>query len=98
MIIDIKSGIQFSICQVTLNEYENLCKKWPKKIHECMLLQLAYQDTEDWIEENSFRHPDYIHQMRNFIWNQFFVNIYECIILDIFYQLLKGVVGSMHIL
>lgn len=32
-----------------------------------MLSQFALQDTKYWIEENGFRHPDYIHSMRNFV-------------------------------
>ena len=98
VITGIKSGMQCSMCQVPPNERENLCKKWPKRTHERTLSQLALQDTEDWIKENGLKHPDCVHPMRNFAWNYSFVNIHECMMLDILHQLLKGVVGGTHML
>ncbi len=98
VITGIKLGMQCSMCQVPPNERENLCKKWPKKTHERTLSQLALQDTEDWIEENGLRYPDCIYSIRNFEWNHYFVNIHEYMMLDIFHQLLKRVVGGTHIL
>ncbi len=86
------------MCQVPLNERANLCKKWPKKTHERTLSQLVLQDTKNWIEENGLKHPDCVHSMGNFAWNHFFVNIHECIMLDILHQLLKEVVGSTYML
>ena len=98
VITSIKSGMQCSMCQVPPNEQENLSKKWPKKTHECTLSQLALQDIEDWIEENGFKHLDCVHLMRNFARNHLFVNIHECMILDISHQLLKRVVWDTHML
>ena len=33
VITSIKLDMQCSMCQVPPNKRENLCKKWPKKIH-----------------------------------------------------------------
>ena len=96
VITGIKSGMQCSMCQVPPNERENLCKKWPKRTNERILSQLALQDIEDWIEENSLRHSDCVYSIRNFAWNHSFVNIHECMMLDILHQLLKRVVGGTH--
>ena len=54
-----------------------------------MLSKLAIQKTKDWIEENSLKHLDFIYSMRKFVQNHSFINIFECMMLDIFYQLLK---------
>ncbi len=96
VITGIKSSMQCSMCQVPPNERENLCKKWPKRTHEHTMSQLALQDPEDWIEENRLRHPNCVHSMRNFAWNHSFVNIHECMTLNILQQLLKEVVGGTH--
>ena len=90
--------MQCSMCQVLPNDRENLCKKWPKTTNKRILSQLALQDTEDWIEENGLNHPDCVYPKRNFAWNHSFININECMMLDIFHQLLKRVVGGTHML
>ena len=47
VITDIKSDMQYSICQVLSIKRKNLCKKWPKKIYEYTLSQVALQDIEN---------------------------------------------------
>ncbi len=46
VITGIKSGMQYSMCQIPPNERENLCKKWLKRTHEPTLSQLALQEIE----------------------------------------------------
>ena len=63
-----------------------------------MQAQIVLQDTKKWIENYGHRDRNYIHLIENFVWNHLFINIYKCMILNILYQLLKGVVGNIHIL
>ncbi len=63
-----------------------------------MRAQIALQETEEWIENHGHRDPNCVYSMENFAWNHSFVNIHECMMLDILYQLLKGVVDGTHIL
>ena len=53
-----------------------------KNIYERTLSRLALQDTKDWIEENGLRNPDCVHSMKNFARNHSFLNIHECMMLD----------------
>lgn len=57
-----------------------------------MCAQLALQDTAKWIEKNGLKNTDYVYLIKNFAKNHSFINIHKCMILDIFYQLLKRVV------
>ncbi len=84
------------MCQVPPKEHKNLCKTWALKTHENTRAQIALQEIEEWIEDHSHRDLDCVHSMENFAWNHLFVNIHECMILDILHQLLKRMVGSMH--
>ncbi len=98
MITGIKSRMQCSMCQVPPKERENLCKTWALRTHESTQAQIALQETEKWIEDHSHRDPDCVHSVENFAWNHSFVNIHECMMLDILHQLLKRVVGGTHML
>ena len=98
VITGIKSGMQCLMCQVPPKERENLCKMWPKRTHDSTRAQLALQDTAELVKENGLKYLDCVYLIRNFVWNHSFVNIYECMMLDILYQLLKGMVGGTHML
>ena len=52
--------------QVPPKKRENLCKMWPKRIHDRMRAELALQDTAEWVEENGLNYPDSVHPIRNF--------------------------------
>ena len=45
VITGIKSGMQYSMCQVPPEERENFCKMWLKRTHDSTRAQLALQDT-----------------------------------------------------
>ncbi len=63
-----------------------------------MRVEIALQETEEWIEDHGHRDLDCVHSMDNFTWNHSFVNIHKCMMLDILHQLLKGVVSGTHML
>ncbi len=86
------------MCQVSPEERENLCKTWALRTCESTWAQIALYETEKWIEDHGHKDPDCVHLMENFAWIHSFVNIHECIMLDILYQLLKEVVGGTHML
>ncbi len=69
VITGIKSGMQCFMCQVPLEERENLCKIWALRIHESTWAQIALQETEEWIEDYGHGDPDCVHSMENFAWN-----------------------------
>ncbi len=98
VISDIKSGMQCSMCQVPPEERENLCKIWVLRTHENTRAQIVLQKTEEQIEDHGHKDLNYVHSIKNFAWNHLFVNIHECIMLDILHQLLKRVVGRTHML
>ena len=98
VITGIKSGLQCWICYIPPEERKNFCKVWLRQIYKSMYAQLAWQNTIEWIEENSPKHLNCIYSVTNFAWSHFFMNIHQYIFLDIFYQLLKGVIGSIYML
>ncbi len=98
VITSIKSGMQYSSCQVLPEEHENLCKTWALRTYKSTRAQIAFQETEEWIHDHRHRDPDCVHSMENFAWNHSFVNIHKCMMIDILHQLSKRVVGGTHIL
>ena len=98
VITGIKSGMQCSMCHILPEERKNLCKVWPRQTYKSMCVQVAQQNTIEWMEENGSKHPDYMHSITNFAESHFFMNIHQCMLLDILYQLLKSVVVGTHML
>lgn len=63
-----------------------------------MLSLFALLDTKYWIEKNSFWHPNYVYLIRNFAYNHCFMNIHKDMIINLFFQFLKKMVGVTPIL
>ncbi len=47
IITGIKSGMQYSICQVAPEKRKNLCKTWALRTHESTRAQIVLQDIEE---------------------------------------------------
>ncbi len=92
LIIDVKSEQHCIICRVSSKTRKNLENRWSLRIHEFMQRQIQRQR----IENLDSRHEDWVHATINFVWNYFFVNIHEIMMIDILHQLFKKMI--MHLL
>ncbi len=80
------------ICRVSSKTRKNLESRWSLRIHEFIQKQIQRQR----IEDLNSRHEDWVHATINFVWDYFFVNIHEIMMIDILHQLFKRMI--MHFL
>ncbi len=63
VITSIKSKMQYSICQVSPKERENLYKTWTSRTQKTMWVKIAIQDTKEVIKDHSHRDPEFIYSI-----------------------------------
>jgi predicted nucleic acid-binding Zn ribbon protein len=92
LITDIKSDQHCIICQVSLDQCENLKEKWSTRTHETTQRQIQRQRKTHIIKIDE----QWVHDVMNFAWEHSLVNIHETMMIDITHQLFKEMI--MHLL
>jgi hypothetical protein len=88
IITGVKYNQQYTICHVLSNERAKLIRTWRKRTHGIIKTQLNDQTRNKTSKTNN----KWLHPIENFAWAHSTVNIYQAIMVDILYQLLKGLV------
>ena len=91
LITNIKMNQQYSICQVSSHEHENLDKTWSIQTHVFTKNQQKQQRKNNIIENNSA----WIHSVKNFARSHMFINIHETMMINMLHQLLKRIVSYL---
>ena len=92
VITEIKCNQQCVICTVSPAQCQNLTARvWKPWTHEGTIAQLKFQQKN----EIHSRNDNWLHLMKNFAWNHYLVNIHQCMMIDILYQLLKEAVMNV---
>ena len=86
IVTGIKSGQHCTICQVPPDERENLEKKWPNQTHAKTKDQIRRQRQTNISKIGE----QWVHDLNNFAWDHYLVNIHETMMIDSLHQLLKG--------
>ena len=89
LITSIKSNSHCSICQVPPNKREHLCQPWDMRTHESTRAQIRRQQRQPKL---ALAEEIDVHQVENLAWKHPHVNIHATMMIDIFHQLLKGMV------
>jgi hypothetical protein len=91
-ITNIKNDQHCIIYQISLDERENLKKKWSIRIHDFIQFQIQRQRRNHIIKIDE----QWIHEMTNFAWKHSLINIHQTMMMNVFDQLLKKMI--MHLL
>jgi hypothetical protein len=92
IITNIKSDQHSTICQISLDQRENLKRKWSIRIYDSTQQQIRRQRQNRIIKTDE----QWVHEMMNFAWEHSLVNIHETMMIDVFHQLFKEMI--MHLL
>jgi len=96
LIIEVKTNQHCTLCTVSSNRHQKLCKHWSKQTHEYTQRLIWIQQTQaTTTEQKSINNNDDIsNDMRvyvadNFAWKHHFINIHNLMIFDSLHQLYK---------
>jgi hypothetical protein len=91
-ITNIKNDQHCIICQILLDQRENLKKKWSIRIHDFIRHQIQRQRQNYIIKTDE----QWIYEMTNFAWEHSLINIHQTMMMNILHQLFKKMI--MHLL
>lgn len=86
VVTGVKSGEHCPICEVPPQERQNLRGKWPRRTHASTQARIKRQRADNL----SIKEAMSVHDIANFAWEHWHVNIHETMMLDILHQLYKG--------
>ena len=83
LITKVKINQHCIICIILFYERKNLLQHWSIWNHESIKVQIARQ----FIHKIKLKHFDWVHSIKNFVWNHSFFNIYDVMLINILHQL-----------